>query len=558
MLLPKPATATLMKFLKTIWKKFRGIFIKRPPSTEKIISEEKALLERPVNTIEIFKQIAESENEKEMASLISLIAKQRTAESIIEIVEQDWETITANRKGRKRLYELYDLRAELQILEEKRAILDFSESKILAADYPDISSIETRVDSLTTLLGKNKSDDKVELSKISISAFDKSFQQLEKLLNDKSTLRRHATRENVKQKQEEIYKNQIKQKLSTLENFINQNKLGDAKLLINLLSNSIRPGLQKELARLTKAKEKYREKELCNLKRQEEELLKQQAEEVRIIKELQEQKKSEEALEKKKLIENQTDYSIQLRLDKNDFSCITILKHRKQNNLYDNLERGVALLNGDKELKQYIHSFGNMHIAKLKSAFQVLITPNNFIHSTQQIEIFDWGCGQGLGSIALIDQLKIYKNKHELIDKLTLIEPGTDALKRAGLHASLALKSENKINPINKYIDRALDDKDLINKKHSVKIHIFSNIIDVCEVDDNLITELITSKMSGINYIICVGPRFGDTKDRKMENFANSFKYCNNFEIISNREDGRGWNHHKTWTRKEIIFKINL
>ena len=60
-----------MKFLKKIWRKFRGIFIKRPPSTEKIISEEKAVLERPVNTTEIFTQIAESENENERASLIS-------------------------------------------------------------------------------------------------------------------------------------------------------------------------------------------------------------------------------------------------------------------------------------------------------------------------------------------------------------------------------------------------------------------------------------------------------------------------------------------------------
>jgi len=282
-----------MKFLKKIWRKFRGIFIKRPPSTEKIISEEKTVLERPVNTAEIFTQIAESENENERASLISLIAKQKTAESIIEFVEQDGQTITANKKGRKRLYELYELREELQILEEKRAVLDYAESKILVAAYPDTSSIETRVDYLTTLLDKNKSVDKIELSKITTSAFNNSFKQLEKLLNDNSTLRRHETREIVKQKQEEVYKNQIKQKLSTLENFINQNKLVDAKLLINLLSNSIKPNLQKELARLSKAKEKYKEKELQNFKREEEALLKRHAEQAKILKEQEEIRSAE-------------------------------------------------------------------------------------------------------------------------------------------------------------------------------------------------------------------------------------------------------------------------
>ena len=282
-----------MKFLKKIWRKFRGIFIKRPPSTEKIISEEKAVLEHIVNSIEIFTQIAESDNENERASLISKIAKQNTAKSIIEFVEQDGQTINTNKKGRKRLYELYELRAELQVLEEKRAFLDYNESKILFVDYPDTSFIDERIDYLPAIFLKNKGDDKIELSTISISAYENSYQQLERLLTDKSTLRRHTTRENIKQKQEEIYKNQIKQKLSTLENFINQNKLVEAKTLINLLSNSIKPNLQKELSRLTKAKEKYSEKELQNLKKQEEELLKRQAEQANILKELEEKRLTE-------------------------------------------------------------------------------------------------------------------------------------------------------------------------------------------------------------------------------------------------------------------------
>jgi len=550
-----------MRFFADIWKKIKSIFKKKKSkSTIEIYEGAKAIIEKGINKEEILEKARNTEDENERKGILKPISEFENAKSIVEVIEEQTEISndTQIKKKRKRLYEFYELEAELGSLEEKLTLLNFQKSQIIQAAYPDTSSIEKRVELLNTLSDKNKSDHKVELSRISLSAFDKSFQQLEKLLTEKSTLRRHTTRENVKQKQEEIYKNQIKQKLSTLEDLINQNKLAEAKILINLLSNSIKPNHQKELARLTKAKEKYKEKELQNFKRQEEELLKQQAEDVRKIKELQEKKRNEEALEKKKLIENQTDYLIQLQFDKNDFSCDTILKHRKQNNLYDNLERGVALLNGDKELKQYLHSFGNMHIAKLKSAFQFLITPNNFSHSTEQIEIFDWGCGQGLGSIALIDQLKIYKNKNELIDKITLIEPGTDALKRAALHACLALKSESKINPVNKYIDSALNDKDLMNKKHSIKIHIFSNIIDVNEVDADLISELITTKMSGINYIICVGPRFGDSKDSKMEYFANSFKYCNDFKIISNREDGQGWNHHKTWTRKEIILKINL
>jgi hypothetical protein len=310
-----------MNFLKKIWQKIRGIFIKRPPSSDKIISEVKTLLEQPINTNKIFTQIAESQHENERASLISLIAKHKTAESIIEFVEQDEQTLTAKKKGRKRLYELYELRTELQILEEKRAALDYTKSKIFFAEYPDTQSIERGVDSLRTLLKKNKSENNVKLSKTSISEFDKSFQQLEKLLNDKSTLSRHTTREILKQKQEEIYKNKIKQNLSNIENLISQNKLVEAKTLINLISYSIKPNLQKELARLSKAKEKYKEKELYNYKRQEEELLKKQTKQAEFIKEQEEKrfaelklKKEQEANLKKAEVEKQNDKENKLKV----------------------------------------------------------------------------------------------------------------------------------------------------------------------------------------------------------------------------------------------------
>lgn len=526
----------------------------------KVYQDAKVTIEKGLDKEEILTKALNTKNEQERKEILQPLIDFVTAKQIVDVIEKEPEFLSEAKptKKRKKFYDLHELENEIKHHQSNLTLLDLQKSNIKEVLNPDTSSFDERLNKLFSLLSKNKVNDKVELSDFTISAFDKDFKQLERLLTEKSALRRHKSREQEKKKQRKIYESDIKKELNNLDLLIGQNKLDDAKLLVKRLSKAIKPDYKKGVERLSKAVTKLKEKELEIFKRRQAELLEQQAEEVRKIKELQEQIKNQEALKKKKLIEYKTDYSIQLQADSEKFSCNIILKYRKQNNLYDNLERGVALLKGDKELKQYIHSFGNMHIAKLKSAFQFLITPINFIHSTEQIEIFDWGCGQGLGSIALIDQLKIHKNKNELIENLTLIEPGTDALKRAALHASLALKSESKINPINKYIDTALNDKDLNNKQHSIKIHIFSNIIDVNEVDADLINELITSNMSGVNYIVCVGPRFGDSKDRKMEYFANSFKYCNDFKIISNREDGQGWNHHKKWTRKEIIFKINL
>ncbi|MCF8322230.1 MAG: hypothetical protein K9I26_03695 [Flavobacterium sp.] len=550
-----------MKFFKNIWQKIKRLFIKKKSKpTIVLYEEEKSIVEKGIYREEILENAKNAINEIQRNEILKPISDFENARSIIKVIEEQAEIRNEKQRNnkRKRLYEFYELNAELGSLEEKLTLLNFKNSQIKQADYPDTSFIDRRVDSLRILLDKNKNIDKVELSKISIPAFDKSLQELEKLLVDKSTLRSYTTRENVKRNQEQIYKNQIKQKLSELENFIIQNKLTEAKTLIDILSNDIMPSLQKELEMLTNAKEKYKVKEFQNYKKQEEELLKRQESVVKKIKDLVDHKRNLKLLERTKLIESETDYARKIINHTKSFNCNVILNLRKDYGLHDKLKRGVEILEGDKELRQYIYSVGNMHVAKLKSAFELLITPINFNHSNEQIEVFDWGCGQGLGSIALIDQLRIYKNKNEFISKITLIEPGIDALKRASLHASIALTSEIKINPINKYIGAELNDEDFLNKLHAIKFHIFSNIIDVNEVDADLITGLITEKMKGINYIICIGPRFGDSKDKKMEYFAKSFKICNGYEVISEREDGPGWKQKHKWTRKEIIIKINL
>jgi len=285
-----------MRFFADIWKKIKSIFKKKKSkSTIEIYEGAKAIIEKGINKEEILEKARNTEDENERKRILKTISEFENAKSIVEVIEEQTEISndTQIKKKRKRLYEFYELEAELGSLEEKMTLLNFQKSQIIQATYPDTSSIDRRVEFLSNLLDKNKSDDKIELSRISISAFDKSFQQLEKLLTDKSTLRRHTTRENVKQKQEEIYKNQIKQKLLTLENLINQNKLAEAKTLINLLSSSIKPNLQNELSRLTKAKEKHKEKELLIFKKQEVELLKRQAEQAAILKEQEEKRFAE-------------------------------------------------------------------------------------------------------------------------------------------------------------------------------------------------------------------------------------------------------------------------
>jgi len=265
-----------MKLFKTIWKKIKGLFTKRPPSTEQIISEEKFVLAEAVKVEDIYIKIQESSDEKEKETLIKQIARQEVAKEILEFVENEATFSGEKKRDRKNLYELHELRTELQKLEEQKAILHLAKSKIHQISYPDTSSFDSRIDNLFSLISKNKVNDKVELSAFTVSAFDKDFKQLERLISEKSALKRHKTREQEKRRQKEIYESNIKKELNNLNSLIGQNKLDDAKLLINRLSKSIKPDYRKGIERLAKATEKLKEKELDIFRKRQAELLKQQ------------------------------------------------------------------------------------------------------------------------------------------------------------------------------------------------------------------------------------------------------------------------------------------
>lgn len=291
-----------MKIFKTIWKKIKGLFIKRPPSTEQIISEEKSVLATAVKVEDIYTKIEESRDDKEKEILIKQIARQEVAKEIIAFVENETVLTVEKKRSSKKLYELHELRTELQKLEEQKAILHLAESKIHQISYPDTSSFDSRIDKLFSLVSKNKVNDKVELSAFTVSAFDKDFIQLERLVSERTALKRHKTREQDKRKQREIYESNIKKELNNLDSLIGQNKLEDSKLLINRLTKSIKPDYKKGIERLSKATAKLKEKELEIFKKRQAELLRQQQAEVERIR-----VEQERILEQKRIAREQAE-----------------------------------------------------------------------------------------------------------------------------------------------------------------------------------------------------------------------------------------------------------
>lgn len=178
----------------------------------------------------------------------------------------------------------------------------------------------------------------------------------------------------------------------------------------------------------------------------------------------------------------------------------------KRNKLYQDLERGTCILDDEDHLNMYLHSFGKMHKAKLDTAFNCLPSISDIFD--QDVEIYDWGCGQGLASICLLDFLNS-KGANTNITKLCLIEPSTAAVSRAE-QVLKCFDSDLEIETITKLFDDLTPED--FRKTDVRKVHLFSNILDVDAFDLAQFIHLFQKIFGAENYFICVGPLYSNNK----------------------------------------------
>ena len=248
------------------------------------------------------------------------------------------------------------------------------------------------------------------------------------------------------------------------------------------------------------------------------------------------------------LIEIDTEYSRLLGESEKTFISIKkILKDHFQPNdrLFRSLQRGVGVLLEEAQLLQYMYSYGNMHNEKLHSAFDFL--PESIFQSN--INIVDWGCGQGLATLSYFD----YFNSSKYVDQVILIEPSEIALKRGALHVSQFI-SASKIVTINKDLD-SLTIEDLFVDRSNVNLHLFSNILDVELFSLTHLLDLISSSYPGENYFVCLSPFITSTKSARIDSFVNYFKNYPEFELIEAIDNQKGtWKNG--WSRLLRVFKV--
>lgn len=184
--------------------------------------------------------------------------------------------------------------------------------------------------------------------------------------------------------------------------------------------------------------------------------------------------------------------------------CYQALPVEMKSKPWEFTNHGRKILKDENELNAYLAAYGEMHIIKCMAALQNFPFANIRKYT---FEIFDWGCGQGIATLTLLDMLRERKLLGQL-RAITLIEPSLEALKRAedwitqNASPGIIIKCINKCIPNTEY---AVMDEVTCNSQ--VCINLFSNILDIETLSLKWLAQK-TGTLANTNYMICIGPKY--------------------------------------------------
>ena len=180
------------------------------------------------------------------------------------------------------------------------------------------------------------------------------------------------------------------------------------------------------------------------------------------------------------------------------------------------LENGRKTIDTLEQCEQYWHSYSKFIPQQWDYFFK---EREKIIADTcsKTVQIVDYGCGQGLATLKLLD--KFFKNDKTQILDITLIEKSTLTLLLAKIFLSAHSPEIDlaRVKSINKEVDNISTDYFESDPK-AVTIHLFSNILDMGVVDpDKLLSKI--NRIKGKHLFLLVN-QGGD---------LNSLKNFNNF-----------------------------
>lgn len=201
---------------------------------------------------------------------------------------------------------------------------------------------------------------------------------------------------------------------------------------------------------------------------------------------------------------------------------------RADNGLWESLNWGRAILQSDKHLDQYLHSYGKMISGQWKEICKYY---TDFPESAYRF--VDYGCGQGLAGLLLFDNLK--NILFSRVERIVLIEPSPFALVRAAaIYQGIAPTAV--IQCVCKTFDDLTPD-DLAHDPELPSIHVFSNVLDVLGYDHFKLFEKILNV--GSHEIIAVShDRDHNGGTKRIIDLKEAIEACEEKGIVKITESG--------------------
>lgn len=196
-----------------------------------------------------------------------------------------------------------------------------------------------------------------------------------------------------------------------------------------------------------------------------------------------------------------------------------IAGNENDSQVWRSLGYGRNILVSCEQLDQYLYSYGPM----IQSQWTQICEGLNI--DGENITLLDYGCGQGLASLLLLDCVQ--EEFRYDVSQVILIEPSDIALTRAE-HIVQICYPNARIRRVHCNFD-SVTNRDLQTNNDDIKIHLMSNILDIEGFDHfELIRKL--GETGGVHYFIAVSHDrdFEGGATRLEELFKAICEHCSN------------------------------
>ncbi len=192
------------------------------------------------------------------------------------------------------------------------------------------------------------------------------------------------------------------------------------------------------------------------------------------------------------------------------------------------------------DMQEYLALNGKMHKALIYDSLEQFISEFN----GQNVNLIDWGCNQGIGSMLILDYIKEKQLDIKVVN-LNLVDNSIKALSRAMVQVDTLNINSTEIIPVNSQEESFLSK--IKNKLNNITIHLFVNdkiLVDFLDIDFDIfgdsyficlsnenesITNEIYENISIFNNVQNMSIR--DTKIGKFKKFERIFKISNSMDI---------------------------